>query len=205
VAFSSGQVMRIAEDSPSGAPTACSLALATSAPGRVQAAGRRPAACAPGCPSPEVSRPLRARLRRACPVAPPGLCERLGCAPCATTTDLGACLATAAAGIVTEVVHADAPQSDDRCFRAARRAAVRAASRRLRAIARCARSRGASCVATAPAPRVTGLTRPCRTPPAAVCTAFACLSCTTAADLASCVGQATVAPVDALARALLGS
>jgi hypothetical protein len=55
-----------------------------------------------------------------------------------------------------------------------------------------------------PAPRVTGLARACGTPPATVCTAFACLPCTTAADLASCVGQSTVAPADALVRALLG-
>jgi glucose/arabinose dehydrogenase len=204
VAFSRGQVMRIAEDRAGGAPTGCSLALVKTAPGRLQAAGRRPAACVPGCPSPRLSRPLRARLRRACPVAPPGLCERLGCAPCATSADLGSCLGAAAAGIVTEVVHADAPQDDDRCFRAARRAAVRAAARRLRAIAGCARSGGGACVTAAPAPRVTGLAGACRTPPAAACTAFACLTCATAADLASCVGQATVAPVDALARALLG-
>jgi hypothetical protein len=55
-----------------------------------------------------------------------------------------------------------------------------------------------------PAPRVTGLARVCRTPPATACTAFACLPCATAADLASCIGQSTVAPVDAFARTLLG-
>ena len=195
--------MRIVEDGGPGVPTGCSLALVTSAPGRLQAAGRRPAACVPDCPSPRGSRLLTRRLRRACPVAPPGLCERLGCAPCATSTDLGSCLGTAAAGIVTEVLHADA-QGDDRCFQAARRAAVRAAARRLRAIARCARSDGGACVSTARASRVTGLARACRTPSAAACTAFGCVPCATAADLASCVGRATVAPVDSLARALLG-
>jgi hypothetical protein len=59
-------------------------------------------------------------------------------------------------------------------------------------------------VTTVPALRVTGLTRVCRTPPATACTAFACVPCATAADLASCIGQSTVAPVDAFARTLLG-
>ena len=126
VAFSRGQVVRIAEDPVNGAPNGCSLALARAAPGRVQAAGRRLAACISGCPAPPVSRPLRRRLRRACPVPPPGLCDRLGCGSCATTAELGSCLSTTAAGIVTEVVHADPPQDGDRCFRAAKRAAVRA-------------------------------------------------------------------------------
>src|SRR5262249_30325841 len=160
VAFGRGQVMRIVEDAGPGVPTGCSLALVTSAPGRLQAAGRRPAACAPDCPSPRLSRPLTKRLRRACPLSPPGLCERLGCAPCATSADLGSCLGTAAAGIVTEVLHADA-QGDDRCFQAARRAAVRAAVRRLRAIARCARRDGGACVSTARASHVSGLARAC--------------------------------------------
>src|SRR5262249_44923294 len=171
--------------------------------GRRRAAGRGPAACARARRPPGLSRPWTKRLRRACPLSPPGLCERLGCAPCATSADLGSCLGTVAAGIVTEVLHADA-QGDDRCFRVARRAAVRAAARRLRAIARCARSDGGACVSTAPPARVTGLGRACRTPAAAACTAFGCLPCATAADVASCVGRATVAPVDSLARALLG-
>jgi len=101
-------------------------------------------------------------------------------------------------------VHADPPQDDDRCVRAAKRAAVRAAGRRLRAIAACARAGGNSCATTVPAARVTGLARVCRTPPATACPTFACLPCATASDLASCIGQSTVAPVDAVARALLG-
>ena len=203
VAFNRGQVVRIAENTPSGDPTGCSLALARAASGRVQAAGRRLAACVSGCPAPPVSRPFRAHLRRTCPIAPPGLCDRLGCGACGTTAALGSCLSTTAAEIVTELVHPDPPQ-DDRCFRAAKRAAVRTAGRRLRAIAACARTGGSSCVTTVPAARVTGLARVCKTPPATACTTFACLPCATAADLASCIGQSTIAPVDAVARALLG-
>ena len=54
------------------------------------------------------------------------------------------------------------------------------------------------------APRVTGLARVCRTPSAIDCAAFGCQPCATAADLASCIAQSTVPPVDAVARALLG-
>jgi hypothetical protein len=204
VAFNRGQVVRIAENTGSGAPTGCSLALARAASGRVQAAGRRLAACASGCPAPPAPRSLRAHLRRACPIAPPGLCDRLGCGACGTTADLASCLSTAAAEIVTELVHPERPQDDDGCFRAAKRGAVRAARRRLRAIAACARSSGSSCATSVPGPRVIGLGRACRTLPATACAAFACIPCTTAAELAACIGQATVTPVDAFARTLLG-
>jgi len=204
VAFSRGQVVRITQDTVNGAPNRCSLALARATPGRVRAAGHRLAACTSGCPAPPVSRPLRSRLHRACPVPPPGLCDRLGCGSCATTAALASCLSTTAAGMVDEVIHPDPAQDDDRCLRAANRAAVRAAGRRLRAIAACARAGGSSCVTTVPAPRVTGLARVCRTPSAIDCAAFACQPCATAADLASCIGQSTVPPVDAVARALLG-
>src|SRR5262249_57508235 len=99
------------------------------------------------------------------------------------------------AGMGAEVVHGDRRQDDDRCVRAAKRAAVRAAGRRLRAIAACARAGGNSCATTVPAARVTGLARVCRTPPATACTTFACLPCATASHPLSCIRPAPVAPV----------
>jgi glucose/arabinose dehydrogenase len=203
VAFNDGAVMRVAQAG-QAAPDTCGRTLAGAAPRLVRAAGRRPAACAPSCPVPRLPRAVRRKLTRTCGAPPPApACTGLGCAPCATAADLGACLGSAAASVATEVVHAGGAGVPDRCSRAVERVALRAATARLRAVASCVRSGGVSCGAAVPPP-VPKLARVCRTPPQALCSALRCAPCTTAAELAACLGQATRGPVDSLARTLAG-
>jgi glucose/arabinose dehydrogenase len=203
VAFNDGAVMRVAQAG-QAAPDTCGRTLAGAAPRLVRAAGRRPAACAPSCPAPRLPRALRRKLTRTCGAPPPAAaCTGLGCAPCATAADLGACLGSAAASVATEVVHAGGADAPERCSRAVERVALRAATARLRAVASCVRSGGVSCGAAAPPP-VAKLARVCRTPPQALCSALRCVPCTTSAELAACLGQATRGPVDSLARTLAG-
>jgi glucose/arabinose dehydrogenase len=204
VAIKDGAVMRVTQAA-QAAPDACGRTLTSAAPRLVRAAGRRAAACDPTCPAPRLPGAVRHKLARTCGAPPPApACVGLGCTPCATAADLGVCLGSAAASVATEVVHAGGTGAPDRCSRAVRRVALRAATARLRAVATCVRSGGVSCGAASPAP-VAKLARACRTPPAALCSALRCAPCTTAAELGACVGQAIIAPVDSLARTLAGS
>ena len=203
VAIKDGSVMRLTQEG-QAAPDPCARTLAGAAPRLVRAAGRRTAACAPSCPTPRVPRAVRHRLARTCGAPPPAsACSGLGCAPCDTSDRLGVCLAAAAASVATDVVHAGGPGSRERCARAAERVAIRAATARLRAVAACARAGGTSCgrQSSPPVPR---LPRACRNPPPVLCRALRCAPCTTARELAACLGQATVIPIDSLARTLVG-
>jgi len=203
VAFNDGAVMRVAQAG-GPAPEACGRTLAAAAPGLVRAAGRRVVACDPTCPTPRLPGAVRRKLARTCGAPPPGSsCVSLGCTTCAKAADLGACLGSAAASVATDVVHAGGAGAADRCSRAVRRIMLRAATARLRAVADCVRSGGVSCAAAAPAP-VPKLSRVCRTPPPSLCSALRCASCSTTAQLGACVGQALIAPVDSLARTLVG-
>jgi glucose/arabinose dehydrogenase len=204
VAFGDGAVMRVTQAG-QAAPDACGRTLAGAAPRLVRAAGRRAAACDPTCPTPRLPGAVRHKLARTCGAPPPApACIGLGCTPCATAADIGVCLGSAAASVATDVVHAGGAGAPDRCSRAVERVTLRAATARLRAVARCVRSGGVSCGAASPAP-VPKLARACRTPPPSLCSALRCAPCTTAAELGACVGQAMIAPVDSLARTLAGS
>ena len=203
VAFDEGAVMRVAQGG-HAAPDACGRTLADAAPGLVRAAGRREAACDPTCPTPRLPGATRRKLARTCGAPPPApSCVNLGCTACATAADLGACLGSAAASVATDVVHAAGASVPDRCSRTVKRVALRAAAARLRAVAKCVRAGGVSCAAGAPAP-VPKLARACRTPPSFLCSALRCAPCSTTAELGACVGQSMIAPVDSLARTLVG-
>jgi glucose/arabinose dehydrogenase len=202
VAFRAGQVVRVIQDTSDVAPSPCGRALATAAPRLVRRAGRRPADCTVGCPVPRVPAAIGRTLARACGAPPPsGACAGLGCAACATSADLGACLASAAAEVATEAVRGAGSEATDRCARAVRRSLVQTAAASLRDVARCVRRGDDSCAATALG---RNLPRACRLPPAALCSALDCIPCATRADLRACVGRAVFAPVDALARTLVG-
>jgi glucose/arabinose dehydrogenase len=204
VAFSAGEVVRVTQNPQDPAPDACGRALASAAPRLVRAAGRRPLTCDPSCPAPRVPRAVGRRLARACGATPPaGVCAGLGCGACSTSADLGACLASAAAAVATEAMQSAGSEATERCTRAVRRSLVRTAATGLRDIAVCVRRGGESCTA---APAVSGGKLPpaCSSPPPALCSALDCAPCTTTADLRACVGRAVVAPVDALARTLVG-
>jgi glucose/arabinose dehydrogenase len=202
VAFKSGSVVRVTQDH-TGAPEPCGRALATAAPRLVRRAARRPTDCAAGCPVPAVPRGVGRTLSRACGASPPAeLCAGLGCATCQTTADLAGCLAAAAAAVATDAVRAAGSDATDRCTRSIRRMAPLTASRRLRAVARCARRGGAACVAEEP-PVPPSLGPACRTPSPAVCVALACTPCGRT-ELRGCVDTAVATASDALARTLLG-
>src|SRR5262245_14475909 len=204
VASTDGAVIRVTRDGQEVAPDACAKALAAAAPRLVRAAARRPPACTPSCPVPRLPRSLRRAPARSCGTPPPAAaCNGLGCASCATTDELGACLASVAASVAADVLQAGGPAAADRCTRAVRRSSVRAAAARLRAVAACARSGGRTCAADAPAVRPK-LGRVCRRPSPALCTALSCTSCATPGELAACVGGAVAVPLDSLARTLLG-
>jgi glucose/arabinose dehydrogenase len=201
VAFSADEVVRVTQ-AHAATSGACGRALATAAPGLVRRAGRQPAACASDCPVPRVPRTIGRRLARVCGATPPpAVCAGLGCSACATSADLGACLASAAAAVATEAVRSVGSDATDRCTRAVRRSLVRTAAASLRDVALCARRGEDSCTAAASGRQ---LPRACRTPPPALCSALDCVPCTTRADVRACVGRAVVPPVDALARTLVG-
>jgi hypothetical protein len=204
VAFSTGQVVRVTQDGDDVAPDACARALADAAPKLVRAAARQPGRCAAECPVPRPSRAVARRLSRACGAPPPAAaCDGLGCAPCATASDLGACLSRVAAAVAAEVTHTVAPTAEDRCARTVRRIAIRSATARLRAVAACARRGGVACD-DAPPPSPAKLGRACRRPSADLCDALRCTPCSSAPELGACVGRALVAPVDSLAQTLIG-
>jgi glucose/arabinose dehydrogenase len=202
VAINTGSVVRVTQDQ-TGSPDACGRALAGLAPRLVRRAARRPAACGDQCPAPAVPRGAVRTLSRACGTsAPAALCAGLGCGTCQTASDLASCFASAAAGVATEAVQAAGSDAGDRCARSVRRAAPLTASRRLRAVARCARRGGASCATQTP-PAPPSLGPACRNPSESLCLALACAPCGRT-ELRSCVDAAVAAPSDTLVRTLLG-
>jgi glucose/arabinose dehydrogenase len=202
VAYKSGQVVRVARDH-AGAADLCGRALAAVSPRLVRRAGRRRRTCRPGCPAPRVRGATARAIARACgPVPPAGLCDRLGCAACATVQDLGRCLASVAAETATEAVQAAGTAPAGRCARSVGRAALGGMLARLRAVARCARDAGSACAIHATS-RTRRLGAACRPPPPEICTALACAPCGPVA-LAACVDHAAAVPATALARTLLG-
>src|SRR5262245_54655906 len=204
VAINTSSIVRVTQDQ-TGSPDACSRALAGLAPRLVRRAGRRPTACleVEACPAPAVPRGAVRTLSRACGSSPPAaLCAGLGCATCQTATDLARCLASAAAGVATEAVQAAGSEADDRCARSVRRMAPLTASRRLRAVSRCARRGGTSCATETP-PAPPSLGPACRKPSESLCRALACAPCGRT-ELRRCVDAAVAPPSDTLVRTLLG-
>jgi glucose/arabinose dehydrogenase len=214
VAIGTGAVVRVTQDGrPGAAIGACERRAGTIAARILGRAAKRLAACyRRGETTCDVQsgRAMRRRLaRQAARSCDAGgrarVCARLGCATCASIDDLVACVAdaTASTALSATPLGSAAPSS---CRTATARALSRAASARMTATVACADRGEPTCVPppSPPSPSTKGLTRPCATPPADVCSALGCPTCASASDLATCISTQITATTDGLAAALLG-